>query len=443
MFQSDKEKQDAVSHVESFRTRRVLVIGDVMLDQYTFGQVTRVSPEAPVPVIHKTGESYILGGAANTAHNLRALGAAVSVVGVVGKDSERNTVISLLKKLGITQDLVAVDSRPTTVKHRFVSGAHQLLRMDKEEVTPLASSDQVRLQKRIVALIPEVDVVVISDYAKGCISKKIAAVIIKTARKYKKPVMVDTKPGNKELYVGVTVVTPNMAEGMAMTSKRSVVDIGRALTKQFQSAILLTRGADGMSLFLRQGKTIHIPTDEQRVIDVTGAGDTVLAALSLGVASGLSLEMAARVANIAAGIVITKPGTAVVVLEELLSALEGVAHTAQVKKHEKIWGFEQWLENNDKYCCKILKLNKGYQCSLHYHAVKDEMFLVTKGRVRMEVDGKIKHMHVGNFVRILPGVKHRFMGIEDSEIVEVSTHHEEDDSHRIEKSRKSDEWNTV
>ncbi|TSC61475.1 MAG: ADP-heptose synthase / D-glycero-beta-D-manno-heptose 7-phosphate kinase, partial [Parcubacteria group bacterium Greene0416_14] len=199
---------------------------------------------------------------------------------------------------------------------------------------------------------------------------------------------------------------------------------------------VLTRGQDGISVFNKNGERTDIAPKKVKVFDVSGAGDTVISTLILGMTSGLSLENAARVANNAGSLVVQKPGVATLSLEELQASLVDEGHVELVDTVPKLWGYEKWLENNDKYCCKLLSLKKGYQCSLHKHKVKDEMFFIMQGHVRLEVGKKVLHMLPGSFVRITSGVLHRFRGIEDSIIIEVSTHHEDSDSYRVEESRK-------
>ena len=209
---------------------------------------------------------------------------------------------------------------------------------------------------------------------------------------------------------------------------------------EYQSDVLVTRGKEGMTIFFKNGDTTSIPPNPMNEFDVTGAGDTILAILGLAYAVGMPLHEAATLANRGEGIVVQKPGTATVSLEELISSVEDNRHIEGVSLVPKIWGYEKWLENSDKYCSKILSLNKGFQCSLHYHKMKDEMFLILKGHVRMEVGDTVSHMREGNFVRIAPETPHRFTGIDNSMILEVSTYHDEGDSYRIQESRKLDEY---
>lgn len=424
---------------KDFSKKKVLIIGDVMLDQYTFGTVTRISPEAPVPVVEKTHERFVLGGAANVANTIASLGATAILIGVVGKDYRKDLFIDLLQEKHIKSDLVTSVARPTTLKNRIMVGEfQQLLRFDDETTQPLSSEEE----KKIIALVekdlPKVDAVVLSDYAKGFFSQKLTTAIIKLAKKAKKPLLADIKPKNKDLFVGVDIIAPNLKEAQEMSNEKDTIKAGKILNTFFKTDIVITLGAEGMMVFPKNGAPKQIFPKKVKVFDVSGAGDTVMAVLSLGLASHLPLQEAADIANHAGGVVVQKPGTATLSLEELESEFQELRTAETVEIVPKLWGYEKWLENNDKYCCKLLVLNKGYQCSLHYHNEKDEMFYVSKGYVRLESDGKVSYMKEGNFTRILPGTKHRFRGMEDSVIIEVSTHHEESDSHRIEESRKAE-----
>ena len=396
--------------VKSFKDKRVLVVGDLMLDQYTHGEVKRISPEAPVPVLTKTEDKFIPGGAANVANNLASLGAKVSLSGVVGEDVTRDKLLALLENSGVNTDLViTVPDRPTTLKRRFVTGGtQQLLRVDEEVSINLSADEEKHLLSLIEDKIAEFDAVIMSDYI---------------------------KVGFK----GADVLTPNTKEAFEMSGETNVDKAGRALVEYFGSDILMTKGAEGMSIFLKNGERQDITTKKIKVYDVSGAGDTAVAALTLGLISGLNLKDSALIANCAAGVVVQKPGTATLSAEELLASLDEEHHIEDIAKVPKLWGYEKWLENNEKYCSKILVLNKGFQCSLHYHKIKDEMFIVLRGHVRLEIGDKVLHMKEGHYVRLEPGTVHRFRGIEDSEILEVSTHHMEDDSYRLEESRVVEE----
>lgn len=424
--------------LKNFPKQKVLVIGDVMLDQYTFGEVTRISPEAPVPVIHKINESYTLGGAANVASNLASLGAETFLVGFVGDDERKNVVSSLLKERGINEKGIFLSKkRPTMLKNRIVAdGFHQIIRFDDEITSHFTPDEEKKVLNFVEKIVPRVNLVILSDYAKGLFSPYLTQKIIHLVKKNKKKIIADIKPFNKRLFIGIDLLVPNLKEAQEMTNEKDVDKAGNALKKIFKCNIMITLGENGIALFPKTGKKTHIPVKKVKVFDVSGAGDTVIAATGLALSSGADLEDAAVLGGKAAVLVVQKPGTATVSLEELESDFNVTPHADDVAIVPKLWGYEKWLENNNRYCCKLLVINKGYQCSLHYHKEKDEMFYVSKGHIRLESNGKISYMKEGNFTRITPGTKHRFRGIEDSVIIEVSTHHEESDSYRIEESRK-------
>jgi rfaE bifunctional protein kinase chain/domain len=435
------EQDSILEHsLAQFPDRRVTVIGDIMLDHYTFGDVERVSPEAPIAVLNKTSERSALGGAANVAANVAALGANVVLCGVIGTDYHGTILVDLLRKQGIDYEgIVAADGRPTTFKHRFVYGTHhQLLRVDEEEAGPVHPLVEKVLLEKIVNAIERSEIVILSDYAKGLFTKSLTEKIITSAKASGKKVLADIKPKHKELFIGVDLVSPNLKEGREMSGAEDVEAVGAALVGYFKSDVMLTRSENGISVFTRGGAHHHVPGRKIKVADVSGAGDTSIAVTALGIAAGLGIADAAELANAAGAVVVQKPGTALLSIEELSSAIRFRNNMESTEIVPKLWGYEKWIENNDNYCSKLLSLNKGYQCSLHYHKVKDETFIVTKGHVRLEVEDKVYHLQEGGFMRIPPGTKHRFTGIEDSLIIEVSTHHEDSDSYRIEESRKAE-----
>lgn len=435
------EVKDIRKALPQFKKKHVLVVGDLMLDQYTFGEVYRISPEAPVAILRKTDEKFVPGGAGNVAANVAALGAHAVLMGVVGNDYYKDMLFSTLEELGIATGRILVHKRkPTILKHRYVAGNnHQLLRVDIEETEELESNIQQELLSNVEKELKKVDIVILADYAKGIFSQWLTPKIIALAKKSKKRIIADAKPQNKMVFQGVDVVTPNIKEAEEMADTTDQVEIGKRLIAFFGGDVLVTKAQEGMTVFKRNGKSKDLPTRKIKVFDVSGAGDTVVSVIALGLASGLDIEDAAMLANYAGGIVVQKPGTATISVEELTFILEDDHHLESIDIVPKVWGYEKWLENNPKYCSKLLFLREGYQCSLHYHKVKDEMFLVTKGHVRLELGKKIFHMRAGNFVRVLPETPHRFRGIEDTEILEVSTHHREEDSYRLEESRKVDE----
>ncbi len=435
MPQDDK----IIQKIKEFPRQKVLVVGDMMLDKFTYGDISRISPEAPVPVLKKIADKYILGGAGNVASNIKALGAQVFLVSMVGADEAKIRVFSLLKKAKLSSRSVLVSKDgSTTIKQRFVVGStQQLLRLDEESTEEMNLKEETAFLKQLKKVIPECDIIIVSDYCKGCITFNIARELIKLAKKHKKRVIVDTKPMHRDFFLGADIFTPNIKEAQEMSGEENVEEAGKKLAKLLKATILLTRSSEGMTIFNKDNLVQHVPAKSaHRVFDVTGAGDTVVAILALSLASGLNLKESAELANNAGSIVVQKPGTSVLSAAELISSLAEIDNVATTKIVPKVWGYEKWLENNEKYCCKILVIKKDFQCSLHFHKIKDETFLLVKGYLQMEVNKKTIYLKPGDYIRIKPGDKHRFTGLEESEILEISTHHEEKDSYRLIKSRR-------
>jgi D-beta-D-heptose 7-phosphate kinase/D-beta-D-heptose 1-phosphate adenosyltransferase len=313
-----------------FKHRAVLVLGDLMVDEYIWGRVSRISPEAPVPVVEVTHESLRAGGAANVAANLRSLGAQVHVVGVVGSDSPGERLVHELEGLGVKSDGVVVDrERPTTVKTRVVAGSQHVVRFDREDPGDLHSGTTRRLVERVRERLPDVHALLISDYAKGVVSQGLVRQVLPLARRLGKVVTVDPKIRHFTLFKRATAVAPNhheaaAAAGAVIRSLDDLLRVGARLLKRLEAdALLVTRGEQGMSLFERGGAVHHIPAVAQEVYDVTGAGDTVMSALTLALAAGATMREAAVLANHAAGVVVGKVGTAVVTRAELQAAMRG------------------------------------------------------------------------------------------------------------------------
>lgn len=431
--------EDTQRALEQFSQKKILVIGDVMLDLYTYGKVTKISPEAPVLVLLKTAEEFVPGGAANVASNLVSLGAQVMLSGVVGKDNNKEILFKTLKDKKINTKLILTQElKPTTLKHRLVADNHQLLRVDEEDVANLDMVTESRLLSVVKKEIESCDGVILSDYAKGVFSENFTKRVIKIAKKHKKITVADIKPSSKDFFKGVDVLTPNWKEAKEMSGKLDLTEVGKSLVKFFGAHIVITRGEEGVSVFNREGTSRDFPTKKIKIFDVSGAGDTSVAVLTLGMVCGLDVENSAYLANYAGGIVVQKPGTATISLEELKSAVNYGNHIDEVAIVPKVWGYEKWLENNDKYCSKFFFLKQGHQCSLHYHKIKDETFIILKGNIRLELGDQVLYMREGNFCRITPGTLHRFRGLEDSEFLEVSSHHDEADSYRLEESRAVD-----
>jgi D-beta-D-heptose 7-phosphate kinase/D-beta-D-heptose 1-phosphate adenosyltransferase len=324
------------------RRPRILVIGDVMCDIYLWGTVSRISPEAPVPVFESMERRPALGGAANVAANLRALGCEVSLLSVIGVDATGQEIRTLLDKQGIAAAWLVEDpSRPTTEKTRLIAHQQQMMRLDREDRSPLDNAMRHRVCEHAQALLPEVDGVVCSDYGKGLCTPGVLGPIFAQARDVGLPIIVDPKARDFSLYRGATVVKPNLAEveqasGRGLEDEADIEEAAAWLCRQSQAdALLVTRGKDGMSLFQPQQAPLHIPANARDVFDVTGAGDTVIAAFSMAVLSGLSFADAALLANAAAGIVVGKVGTAVVSPVELRAALQQQESTESRKVLER------------------------------------------------------------------------------------------------------------
>lgn len=310
----------------NFSKSRILVIGDLILDRYIWGKVSRISPEAPVPVVEVTSDSFMLGGAANVANNIIALGGKVTMAGVAGKDRAGEVLRKLLEDKDI-RCAIFEDSRPTTTKTRVIAHNQQVVRFDREDknrVSGRAMGEIVTFLKRAVH---EHDAVIVSDYRKGMVSCKLIQGVLKIARPQHKLLAVDPKVGHFHCYKGVSLITPNLAEashgsGVEIKDEKSLIRAGKTLMKKLAcGAVLITKGEEGMSLFEKERIT-HIPTVARHVYDVTGAGDTVIAAFTLAYASGASLQEAAVIANHAAGIVVGEVGTAVVTRERLGQSLQ-------------------------------------------------------------------------------------------------------------------------
>jgi D-beta-D-heptose 7-phosphate kinase/D-beta-D-heptose 1-phosphate adenosyltransferase len=311
------------------RRPTILVVGDVMCDVYLWGKVERVSAEAPVPIFESTERQGILGGAANVAANLHALGCQVRLLGVVGADAAGSRLRTLLREKGIDDAWLLEDpTRPTTEKTRLIAHQQQLIRVDQESRAPLTPEVVAQALRHADTLLPEVDGVICSDYNKGVCTALLVAPLFTAARAAGRPVIVDPKVRDFALYRGATVLTPNLAEverasGSAVDSMPALEQAVAGLLHQSQApAMLVTRGKDGMTLFHPPQAPVHIPARAREVYDVTGAGDTVIATFTMAMLSGLPFVEAARLANIAAGLVVGKLGTAVVTPAELDAALQ-------------------------------------------------------------------------------------------------------------------------
>src|SRR5262245_12154370 len=310
------------------RRPTVLVVGDIMCDTYLWGKVSRMSPEAPVPIFESTERRQVLGGAANVAANLRALGCDVRLLGVIGADATGRCVREQLYEQGIADTWIVQDvTRPTTEKTRLIASQQQLLRLDYESQALLSPSLVSQILQSVEPLMRDIDGVVCSDYQKGVCTHALLEPLFTMARTAGHPIFVDPKAQDFSHYRGATVLKPNLQEverasGMRVSDELALTAAAEKLIQQSQAqALLVTRGKDGMTLFQPPQASVHIPTRAREVFDVTGAGDTVIATFSMAVLCGLSFVDAAHLANVAAGIVVGKLGTATVLPEELRAAL--------------------------------------------------------------------------------------------------------------------------
>jgi D-glycero-beta-D-manno-heptose-7-phosphate kinase len=329
-----RERKKLESILKAFPRVKLLVVGDIMMDRSIFGKVSRISPEAPVPVIIAETEDFNLGGAANVAHNIRSLGGIVSLCGIVGDDENGKKIYKKIVERGIrTQGIFFEQGRQTTVKTRII--AHhphyqQLVRVDRETTDHPKASTLRNLSKFLTEKIEDFDGVVFSDYGKGLLTRKLIQTIVERARQSKKLIMVDPKVKNFFFFKGATVITPNTNEAseasrIPVTDQSSVEKMGRSLLKRLKcSALVITQGEKGMIIFERDQKPYPVPTVAKEIYDVTGAGDTVIGtmALALGTGPRVSVKDAASLANYAAGIVVGKVGTAIVSSEELLKVMK-------------------------------------------------------------------------------------------------------------------------
>ncbi len=319
--------KDFTKTVKKFKKANILTIGDVMLDKYIWGRVDRISPEAPVQVVDVEKTTYIPGGAANVANNIASLCGRAWVLGVVGNDESKDILKNELIARKI-DPIFITDDRPTTEKVRVLCHGQQLLRLDFEKRAPISEKSHKKIMKYVQEVLPSIDCIVLSDYAKGLITRELVEELRLLLNGNGKKLIIDPKPRNMKYYQNVDLVTPNHKEasefaGIEEEKEQDLLKIGKKMLKTLSANILITRGEKGMSLFEKNGNITHIPTSARQVFDVTGAGDTVIAVVALALATGVSYADAAAIANYAAGIVVGKVGTATVSTEELIEVLKG------------------------------------------------------------------------------------------------------------------------
>lgn len=330
---------------------RVLVVGDLMFDRFCYGSVSRISPEAPVPVVLVSREQAMLGGSGNVLANLCAVGSTAGLIGVVGDDDAGRQCAAMVGQSGGDASLLVVDpTRPTTVKTRFISGSQQLLRCDYESVGPVGQDVERQLIDNFDRALENYDVVALSDYAKGVLTDAVLAHVITACRARNVPVIVDPKRRDFSAYAGATVIKPNRAElshsvGMPCTDLAASEIAARAVMQQTGAAILLTLSEAGMALFRHNRDTMHLHATATEVFDVSGAGDTALAIFCAGLAVGRAMEEAAMLANAAAGAVVRKLGTATLSQAELaraVAAIDAPAVSTICSAEAAAWQVETW-----------------------------------------------------------------------------------------------------
>ena len=313
-------KERAKQIVNQFKDKNILVIGDLILDKYIWGEVERISPEAPVPVVDVKDETLNLGGACNVAWNVAELGADVSILGVVGTDNNGKILKEMLEEKKIKPLLIEDDKRPTTEKTRIIAVSQQLLRIDRESKEKLSEEIKKSILKLLEAILEGFDAIIVSDYGKGVVFKELMKSVVDS----KKPVFVDPKPSNFHLYKGITLMTPNKKEAYACVKAEKdmpLEEVGKKIMEETKSEeLVITLGGEGMAIF-NKDKLLKIPAKAKKVFDVTGAGDTVISVLSLARVSGATLEEAATLANIAAGYVVGEIGTAAIDSKTLLKLI--------------------------------------------------------------------------------------------------------------------------
>lgn len=327
---TSSEKKAFLEIMGRFPRTKILVIGDFILDQFIWGSVDRISPEAPVPVVLVKKSDYMPGGSLNVAHNIHMLGGTVYPSGVVGRDLEGRMLLKVMRQREIETGGIAYDpARRTSLKTRIIAHSQQVVRFDRESAEDVKAEMIKKIVKFAESRIRQIDVIILEDYGKGVIQPALLKQILKLAKRHKKTVLVDPKEKNFAYYTGVTIVTPNRKEAYAAFQALhhrkpvSLEEVGRGLIKAWKCrAVLVTLGEDGMALFEKDGQITKIPTAAREVYDVSGAGDTVIGVLALALAAGGKMRDAAKLANLAAGVVVGKLGTATVTKEELRSAVQ-------------------------------------------------------------------------------------------------------------------------
>ena len=397
------DDRELAGYVRHFGRARILVVGDAILDRYRIGDAHRLSPEAPIPVLRPRRGHDTAGGAANVAMNIAALGGHAVLAAVAGDDAAGNALAALLRTSDrVESALIVAPNRPTTAKTRFIAGSHQLLRMDEETTDPLDPATAAALLRAVEAALPDTDIVILSDYAKGVLCDDVLGPLLAMIAAHGKRTIADPKRPDFGAYKGVTVLTPNELEVRAASHIDARFDAeadraGRAaLDATGGEAVLVTRSAKGLTLARRGQAALHLPARARDVADVSGAGDTLVAALAVAMAAGAPLAEAAMLANVTAGISVGKPGTATVTQAELLNALHagGLATTDR-----KVQGFEEAKDRVAAWRAQGLKVGFANGCFDLIHP--GHVHLLT--RARAGCDRLIVALNTDASVRRLKG----------------------------------------
>lgn len=321
-FSGDGEK--LIRYIDEFPRATVLVLGDIIMDEYIWGDVSRISPEAPVPVVDVKQETQMLGGAANVVNNIAALGGCAILCGIVGTDRTGDEIVERIDALNLsTEGILRVADRPTTIKTRIIAQSQQVVRFDRESRNLVDKDNLDKLLSFIEGIKRSIHAVVVSDYDKGVVTPEVMEGLRALRRSSGVILGVDPKPKHLDIYGGIDVITPNHHEagamcGIQIEDRAGLIQSGtRILEKLGCRSVLITQGKEGMTLFEAHGEITHIPTVARKVFDVTGAGDTVISAFCLGLAAGMDFKSAATISNFAAGLVVGEVGTSTVRAEEL------------------------------------------------------------------------------------------------------------------------------
>jgi len=360
------KRADLISVVQSLSGAKVLCVGDVMLDRFVTGSVERISPEAPIPILSVHDENMMLGGAGNVVRNLAALGAQVKMVSLIGDDDAGTEIQGLLNELDHVDAHLVVDAnRQSSIKTRYLAGTQQMMRADRESIAPLDGKAAKDVVKTVTTALKDCAVLVLSDYGKGVLLNGMAKTLIDAAVKVGVPVIVDPKNADYTHYAGASLITPNRQELLEASQKpvdtlEEIVAAAEALVSEHHlGAILATRSRDGMTLLTAEGNVTHLPAEARDIFDVSGAGDTVVAAIAAATATGAALADAAALANIAAGIVVGKVGTATADTAEIIAALH---HLTLSDAEAKILSPETLIKTVDTWRKQNLRIGFTNGC---------------------------------------------------------------------------------